>query len=384
MVQKIDKVMEWLIYILIFVTPFSISGANIFSALLFLVFISRLIISRDISFLREDFVKLVFVFIIYILLSSIWAYNVLNVFDEFVGHVLPFVVMFISIITIVKEEKQIKNILLIFIGTNIVNSIYSLYLSTKVARVEGFTHSPNRLADIFLMFIILNISILLFEKKVKWKLLGLISTLLGVGGIIVTYSRGGWLSLLAAIFIVALLRSKKVVLIFMIILLIIPLFMPDAVMNRFKSITDLNESSNRGRILIWKAGINMVKDHPILGVGWHNVKHIYKDYKLHSHDTIYVQLHNVYLHILAELGIIGLFIFLVLITQLIKISIQLLRKQKLSITIAFMGILVGMLVHGLVDVTIRSIEVGTIFTYFVSIIYTIYRYGLYENKQEVL
>ena len=94
MVQKIDKVMEWLIYILIFVTPFSISGANIFSALLFLVFISRLIISRDISFLREDFVKLVFVFIIYILLSSIWAYNVLNVFDEFVGHVLPFVVMF--------------------------------------------------------------------------------------------------------------------------------------------------------------------------------------------------------------------------------------------------------------------------------------------------
>ena len=154
------------------------------------------------------------------------------------------------------------------------------------------------------MFIILNISILLFEKKVKWKLLGLISTLLGVGGIIVTYSRGGWLSLLAAIFIVALLRSKKVVLIFMIILLIIPLFMPDAVMNRFKSITDLNESSNRGRILIWKAGINMVKDHPILGVGWHNVKHIYKDYKLHSHDTIYVQLHNVYLHILAELELL--------------------------------------------------------------------------------
>jgi len=384
MSSRFDTILEWMLYSLVSLIPFTIAGTNIISGLIFLVWITRLIVTRDISFAKEKFSKLLLLLASYILLSSIWAYKPISVFDEFIGHVLPFLVIFFVIITVIKNERQIRNITLIFLISNLVNSLVSLYLSTMTCRVQGFTHSPNRLADLLIMFIILCFSIVLFEKNTKWKLVGLIGLVPGLGGIIVTYSRGGWISLLGGLFAIALLRSKKVLILLIIIGLTIPLFVPELVQNRIKSVTDLEHSSNKARILIWKAGINMVQDHPILGAGFFNVKHIYERYKLHSSDTVYVQLHNIYLNVLAELGIIGFLIFLSLIAYMGKITFGLLKKQKTSIIIAFIGISIAMLLHGLVDFTIRSIQVGISFTYFTAIIYTIYRHSLFLNKQEVL
>jgi O-antigen ligase len=83
--------------------------------------------------------------------------------------------------------------------------------------------------------------------------------------------------------------------------------------------TRLLNSSTSGRSSIWTVGWRMVTANPVIGVGSGNYTIAEPHYLLTAPgliqddqfiiDTPYVA-HNVYLHILAEMGAIGLFLFL--------------------------------------------------------------------------
>ncbi len=73
---------------------------------------------------------------------------------------------------------------------------------------------------------------------------------------------------------------------------------------RIKSIIDFGETSNSQRIEIWKASLESVKEHPLLGVGIGNFPVVLK-------QNIFLaragsSAHNIYLHIAAEMGILAL------------------------------------------------------------------------------
>lgn len=92
---------------------------------------------------------------------------------------------------------------------------------------------------------------------------------------------------------------------------------PSHVINRFQSTFDRNDSSATERLHIWRAAIEMIKEHPIAGVGKGNWGKVAKEVYFPRFDRIwqptesaYVNAHNVYLSILAETGIIGLLLFI--------------------------------------------------------------------------
>lgn len=73
---------------------------------------------------------------------------------------------------------------------------------------------------------------------------------------------------------------------------------------RIKSIVDFGETSNSQRIEIWKASLESIKQHPLLGVGIGNFPVVLK-------QNIFLaragsSAHNIYLHIAAEMGILSL------------------------------------------------------------------------------
>ncbi|MDP3731036.1 MAG: O-antigen ligase family protein [bacterium] len=73
---------------------------------------------------------------------------------------------------------------------------------------------------------------------------------------------------------------------------------------RIRSILDLNETSNSGRVEIWKKTISSIIRHPVLGVGIGNFPTV-----LSQHTDLAKagsSAHNLYLHIVAEIGLIGL------------------------------------------------------------------------------
>jgi O-antigen ligase len=80
-------------------------------------------------------------------------------------------------------------------------------------------------------------------------------------------------------------------------------------------------SSGSGRVDLWTVGLRMVKDEPITGVGAGNFPVSSVHYLLQpgaiARDEFIVDhpkvTHNIYLQVLAELGVIGLALFLALI-----------------------------------------------------------------------
>jgi len=85
---------------------------------------------------------------------------------------------------------------------------------------------------------------------------------------------------------------------------------------RIKSIIDTGETSNQGRIFIWKETLRSIGKHPLLGVGIGNFPVILAL----SPETIKAgaSAHNIYLNFFAEIGVFGFILFLLIILELLR------------------------------------------------------------------
>ena len=70
-----------------------------------------------------------------------------------------------------------------------------------------------------------------------------------------------------------------------------------------------------GRNIIWEAGFEMVKESPIIGQGYGISTEIMPDYlqEAGASRILRIRMHNTYLKVWAELGIIGLFFFVAIL-----------------------------------------------------------------------
>lgn len=94
---------------------------------------------------------------------------------------------------------------------------------------------------------------------------------------------------------------------------------------RLKSILDFGELSNKTRIEIWKKTLSSIIRNPILGVGIGNFPVVLgQDISLAKAGS---SAHNTYLHIIAELGIIALILFLTAIYKILKTSYKLFTQS---------------------------------------------------------
>ncbi len=86
--------------------------------------------------------------------------------------------------------------------------------------------------------------------------------------------------------------------------------------NRIESILDFGETSNSQRITIWKASIRSIIKHPLIGVGIGNFPVVLgQDLSLSRAGS---SAHNLYLNIVAEMGILAIIISLLFLWLLIK------------------------------------------------------------------
>ncbi len=115
---------------------------------------------------------------------------------------------------------------------------------------------------------------------------------------------------------------------------------------RFATIFNLTYGTNRQRIEIWKGIIKMVKARPFLGVGIGNFNLIYPAYQREAALATYGQAHfirqahNEYLQFAAELGLLGLGLFLWFCLRLLKgLWRKLKAAERPAETIIYLGLL---------------------------------------------
>jgi len=355
----------------------------------------KMINREEIKFTSIPFNLPVLSFIAICTLSLAWSDTFFTSLKELplflAGPLLYFV-----IVNNIRDEKQINRIIntVIIVGATL--GLYGIFQYTDIdiyfgiysivgQQVTGLSGNTGYFAGYIILPLSLAIPLFFVSKNRIRKALLLIGILTMGTTLIVTFSRSSYAAFglsLIFIFLLFLLTKgenfikdyKKLFIILLIAIIIIaflfiiptPLNKPGTAISQIKeriSITELtNQFISGGRATFWKFTGMMIKDRPILGSGigtfkYNTVKYQAKFYEQGDNRSIYPhtfadysdKAHNEYLQLWAELGIIGLAIFLWLIIAYFNYGIRYLKREKdeqrQGIMIGLMGAVVAFLVN---------------------------------------
>lgn len=249
------------------------------------------------------------------------AFEPENTFDIFNEYIRMAILVFL-IINVVKTEKDLKQLCFVLISVILFLVLYSYYRY----KVEGFQIAiPSFYVDrnFFAESItaILPLAFAFYENSLSaFKKIFYITVVAAMAaGIILTDSRGGFLALFLVLFFLFLQSKKKLAMSFFgiaILVFFLPHIGPEYKARISTVKTYEEDPSIMARIASWKAGINMVKDHPVLGVGAGNFNPLFEYYKpveLSQWGSSGMSIHNMFLQIFSETGLTGGFLFVLII-----------------------------------------------------------------------
>ena len=308
--------------------------------------------------------KVLFILIISMLPNILFSYDIKDsvkcFFDMWVYRVIAFWIVTLFI----KDKGVLIKMLLVFLAAECVESVYVTYKVMGGAfRHPGFGHNVMHLSAILaIMFPIL--CVLIADKKFnnKERIISLILGSCMLAGIIATQTRGLWLSLIIVCPLVLyryVLKSKKHMIVALLILTSIAGFFVTSPQfsNRFKSIANVTtDRSNISRIMIWESSINMIKDHPVTGVGLDCFKRVYdKEYKRDVEKEMKFNLahtHNNFLQIFTEAGIFGFLGFFSFTIFMLWSNFKAWVKTRNPYALMLFGVWSAFTLFGMIDNTI--------------------------------
>jgi O-antigen ligase len=167
-----------------------------------------------------------------------------------------------------------------------------------------------------------------------------------------TLTRGAWVGVACGV--AALFLSKDLRLLALIPILIVAglLLAPPAVIERFESIfKGRNDVTTVDRIAMLEAGVAIVKDYPLTGVGPDQIKRVYPRYRVpDAVNPTNAHLHNVPMQIAAERGLPALAAWVWFVIAVFTGLWQLVKKARnKSLAAAALSAMVAMLAAGLTE-----------------------------------
>jgi hypothetical protein len=221
------------------------------------------------------------------------------------------------ILSVVICTDSIERLKKIIVWVIIFMTIQSLYAITHSGVGSGgIVFDENDLSLFVTTWLPFCYMFIMTEKKMSRKLFFALCLVLGFGAIVVSYSRGGFLGMLAMIGIIWLASSRKILSLISVVclLIIVALFADEKYWTEMKSSTDSDSGTGRERIESWRAGLVMFCNNP-LGVGGNNFQVRFPEYQNNYFKRgMWGRVaHSIWFTLIPEVGIIGTFIFFLLI-----------------------------------------------------------------------
>lgn len=133
------------------------------------------------------------------------------------------------------------------------------------------------------------------------------------------------------------------------------------------------ELSNKGRIQIWKSTIASIAKHPFLGVGIGNYPVVLSENV--SATKKGASAHSLYLDFIAEIGIFGGIVILLIFLEIFRRAIKIFMENKDQFFIAFSGFfaifLLWVMAYSIVDVVLLNDKVLLLFVTLTALLYSI-------------
>jgi O-antigen ligase len=228
----------------------------------------------------------------------------------------------------VRQRRHVVWVLAVFVLGAILSVLWGLThgkvngsaAAAQVGRLSGANVEANVLATLLVVCAIFACALILVLRRAPLaRLLAGLAAVVAMVAFFGTFSRGGLLALGVAIVAGCIYGGKSrpaFALLLVGVVLVGSLFLRDTTSG---AVARLTSASTSGRIDIWKVGLRMVRAHPIVGVGSGNYTVAEPHYLLTSPGAIQrgefiidtpLVAHNIYLHVLAEMGVVGLALFL--------------------------------------------------------------------------
>ncbi|MGH9400464.1 MAG: O-antigen ligase family protein [Thermoanaerobaculia bacterium] len=168
---------------------------------------------------------------------------------------------------------------------------------------------------------------LAFEERGRWRLIGLASVV-PICAMLLTYTRGVWVGALAALVLYLAVRRPRGLLLIPPALFAVFFLLPPEIRGRMRSIGDPSDPTSRDRIAMARAGLRMVADHPLFGLGPDMVKPSYLRYsEPDAVRPVVPHLHNNLLQIAAANGLPASAAYLALVGVFLLRTVSKLRHE---------------------------------------------------------
>lgn len=157
----------------------------------------------------------------------------------------------------------------------------------------------------------------------RWVVLALINL-----GLLGSLTRGAWVALVVTLAMLLAVRRPRYLAAFIPAAVLFVLLAPVALLHRVFSITDLRDASNYDRLCMVDAGLRMIAERPLFGIGPDMVQRRYPIYRNPTAPRLWVpHLHNTLLHLTAERGLPSLAAYVWLMAAPIVLSVRRYRAQ---------------------------------------------------------
>lgn len=166
-----------------------------------------------------------------------------------------------------------------------------------------------------------------------------------------TLTRGAWVGVAVGVTVIFLSKDFRLLALIPIVIVAGVVLAPQTLTDRVYSIFDRNDLTSRDRVAMLQAGVAMVKDYPLTGVGPDQIEGAYPNYRVaDAVKPTNPHLHNVPMQIAAERGLLALAAWIWFVVLAAVGSFRLLKKSRhKSLAAAALGGIAAMLAAGLTE-----------------------------------
>jgi len=252
-------------------------------------------------------------------------------------------------VSLFDNPQKIDILMFLFVVVAFISAVYAGFQGVigksvlASVRAVGLAAGANSAARYFVVALMFALFLFPKQRNIILKILLIGAMIVLLYGVFLTISRTGLLLLVGGmgLYIMQNLQSRKIaqpIFILLLVLSVVWLFAENIVSISKSILPSIMAGTDTVRLRygLWQAGIRMWVDHPIAGVGigkfGENLARYGWDIVPVRYQAIQLGAHNMYIAILSETGIIGLFIFIGMFVLALKDLVTAMRSSNTDIS----------------------------------------------------
>jgi O-antigen ligase len=281
--------------------------------------------------------------LVWLSLSLLWAKDPGRVLAD-LWHWFALAMLLLVLSTTLRSRRAVQLVFAGFVIGALGSVLYGVVFSNSLtapgaasARLQGAGGDPNGLAASLVAAVVLAGALAASSRR-PWARVAPVAAIPAlVAGLVASQSRGGGIAALLTVLVafVVFERGRVHVAAFTLLAVGAAIMWFSTTPGAWQRVTNFNAGGS-GRSTLWTGAWRAAKDHPVAGVGLNNFRSVAPDYARQPGQLQEVQIlteqpryvHNTYLQLLAENGVIGLLLYLGFVLGCLRAMLSAARRFK--------------------------------------------------------